>query len=774
MRNPAILLLMLSAATWARGLGESRETGPAQAENPGLSQGFRSTKSGAVPAIFRAEGRPQFSQAGTDEADRNLPPWIQYYNRLKGQPRLSPWQQDEPESLNVRMVGKWGRGPAARVTGKDSLVYLALGSEVAIFNAVDGHNPRIINEVQCRFVVDNVILRDTVLYAVLQGGVEVFNVANPRSVTRIRYLPISAVDMCINDSMAYTIDADSFKAYRIVSPESLERLGACADSGYYLAADSGFAYACDRWGLYVIDATDPRNPHQVSVLSGGTEARAAKVEGGYCYYSEMVTNAAFVVANVTDPYHPAEVGRLGGITAYDVSKLGFYVYLPGYQIVDVSIPSSPSVIGTVTPGGIGVWTRSPFSHSFIAAGSDGLRTINVNDPVHPYVDTAVAAADISCDVAADAGRAYVANYHAGMKILNTGNPANPFQVGSYDTISEAPQVYTVKARDSFAYLACQWWLTGGFRVIDVSAPDNPTLVGSCRISDLGYASALRDSLVYVAEDYHLEIFSIANPRNPRLVGSCQLAYHAGGLFVKDTFAYVGNVAGIQVVDVKNPANPVLVASHGQLIGSYTLCILDTIAYIGGWDSLRIWNFKDPVNPSPISSAPVQGLGTGVVVVNGKAYVGGRRFEVVDVTNPSAPRNEGYYVTPGWTNNVSYSEPYIYVACADGGVCIFDTTTVSGVAESRPVGVTKDNDQFWIRAFPNPAQNEVELQITPPQTRAVMVKIADVTGRKLIEARLPVAAGKAHFALPRGMMPSGVYFLTARCSTAKTTVKVVKR
>ena len=40
-----------------------------------------------------------------DEADRGLPPWIQYYNRLKGEPRLGPFDQhlSEPESLNVRL-----------------------------------------------------------------------------------------------------------------------------------------------------------------------------------------------------------------------------------------------------------------------------------------------------------------------------------------------------------------------------------------------------------------------------------------------------------------------------------------------------------------------------------------------------------------------------------------------------------------------------------------------------------------------------------------------
>jgi hypothetical protein len=190
----------------------------------------------------------------------SLPPNVQYYNKLKGEPKFRFEKPDGPDSQGVRLVGKFGRGPAAKVTGRDSLVFVAMGSEVAIFNVQDGSNPRVINEIQCRYVVDRAILVDSILYAVLQGGVEVFNVADPARVTKIRYLPISAVDMCIRDGIAYTIDTDSFKAYLIVSPESLERLGACADSGYSIFVDAGFAYVADWWGLYVIDAQDPVHP----------------------------------------------------------------------------------------------------------------------------------------------------------------------------------------------------------------------------------------------------------------------------------------------------------------------------------------------------------------------------------------------------------------------------------------------------------------------------------------------------------------------------------
>ena len=45
----------------------------------------------------------------------------------------------------LALVGKWGRGPAAEVTGKDTLVVLTLGSEVALLNFAQPDSPRVLS-----------------------------------------------------------------------------------------------------------------------------------------------------------------------------------------------------------------------------------------------------------------------------------------------------------------------------------------------------------------------------------------------------------------------------------------------------------------------------------------------------------------------------------------------------------------------------------------------------------------------------------------------------
>jgi hypothetical protein len=715
---------------------------------------------------LRARDWPQMR----DEADKGLPPWIQYYNRLKGEPKLGPFDQhlSEPESLNVRLVGKWGRGPAARVTGRDTLVYLALGSEVAIFNCVNAHNPTIVNEIQCRYVVDRPILEDSILYCVLQGGVEVFNIANPASVTRIKYLPISAVDLCINDTMAYTIDADSFKAYRIVAPDSFLRIGACADSGYYITADSGFAYLCDRWGLYVIDATDPTNPHQATILTGA-QTGAVWVDSGYCYYTTASASPnSFRIADVSDPYHPAEVGYISGIASYDLFKLSYFVYLPGYYVVDVSTPSFPTTVGSTTYGGNGVWTRSPFSYSFIAADYNGFATINISDPVHPALDTALAGANVAYDVCTDGDFAYVADNYSGMKVVDVSQVSSPREVGSYDTIGEAPCAQAVAAKDSFAYLPTQFPGTV-FRTIDVSSPDNPRLAAWLP-TGTGRACVLRDSLAYVAEDGQLVVFSIANPRNPRLVGSCGLPNASGDVWLVDTLAYVTSLP-TQIIDVRNPAHPTPVGSIAQ--SPLGMCVSDTFAYLAvNFGGLEIWSVANPASTYRIDTVRYA-RGFDALVVDSLLYFGGLDLRVLSLRNPTHPVEVGRYTTPYRVHRLFYSAPYVYAACFGGGVCILETTSTSAVTEAKPV-VPR---QQAFELTPNPASSFVDIRLEVKQNTSTRntVRFFNAAGRVVMDVPIVPDRGKQ----PRSQrvdistLPDGCYFVSVEPSGQGRVQKVIK-
>ena len=76
----------------------------------------------------------------------------------------------------------------------------------------------------------------------------------------------------MQDSLVYALGSDSLVIYNVTDPANWQRLGAGRDSGYTLNVANGYAYLSDWGGLYVIDCTDPTNPHRVSTLSAGVES----------------------------------------------------------------------------------------------------------------------------------------------------------------------------------------------------------------------------------------------------------------------------------------------------------------------------------------------------------------------------------------------------------------------------------------------------------------------------------------------------------------------
>jgi hypothetical protein len=719
-----------------------------------------------------------------DEVDRDLPPNVKWYLEQREKKdwflQSGPFAERTrmPDSQGLRLVGKWGRGPANKVTGRDSLVFMSLGSEVAIFNAADGSNPRVIAEIQCRNMTGRVYLKDSFLFVGSQGPVEVYSIADPARPRFLCYAPVVGAELSIQDSLAYVLGIDSLFIYNVSNPANWQRVGATRDSGYSLNVADGFAYLADRWGLYVIDCTNPANPHRAGTLSGGVQVSTSWTENDYCYYTETYPSAAFVVASVADPYHPSELGRRTGIGGGDIYKIDFFVYLPGFQILDVSQPSSPTVICSLAVVGYlnGVWTRSPYSHGFVAAGYQGLTAININDPVHPFVDTTMAGAYSSIDVCVDSSFAYIANDLSGMKIVDLHVPSSPTEVGSYDSTGYAPIADAVRARDSLAYLTTHVWLPTGFRVIDVADPRNPTLSATARLFNPGRAMVVRDSLAYVAEDYKFEIFSIAQPRNPRLVGSCGLQDASYGMAVRDSFAYIANGNYFVVLSVANPASPRVVGSLRPPRGALDVAIMDTIAYVVCGDVYTV-SIANPEAPYLVATCTIPQNARCIAVNGNTAFVGECPYtsmlRVFDISDPTALAQVGYYTMPDHVWRVVCESPYVYAACLGAGVCILETTSTSGVADESSIREAADG-RLRVTALPNLVHDEIGLRIDSRETRAVIVKVTDVSGRKLIEARLPVAAGKARLVLPTGKMPPGVYFVTARCDNGETTTKVVRQ
>jgi hypothetical protein len=711
------------------------------------------------------------------ESLRSLPPNIGSYRLEKAGYDLWPAAHASAESSGLSLVGKWGGGPSYRVTGRDSIVYLSRGSQVAIINHADTANPRVLSYIEAPGLVAKSVLVGNRLY-VSSGYIETFDVSDPTDPLRLGSVLARAPAIDVVDTLVYTLYRDSFKVLDFADPANPQMLGACRDSGYDLSVCDGYAYIGDGGGLYVLDVRNPASPHRIG--SWGGDVLSVKARGDICCATtENPSNPGeltFTVLDVRNPATPTPLGSIDSCGAYDIFLCDTLAFLSGYytgghvfRILDISDSTHPTSIGSCPTRHehLGVWANVSASRAYVADFLEGLSVVDIANLTSPRLDTSMLAAGLSEDVAIEDTLAFVASEGCGMKILDVSNPARPHELGTVDSTRDMV-TQAVAVQDSFAYMG--WapdrpWL----RSIDVSDPFHPTKAGGAGVYDFPQGLVVRDSFLYVAQSGRFQIVNVARPREPVLVGSC--AGDGMALAVRDSLAYTA-AGAIRITNVARADSPFVVSTIGGHSAT-GLAVRDTFLYIPYvYDTLFSYSVADPAHPRLLSAVQTGVWPWDITLGQRTAYLAlsdGYGVEVFDLADPGLPVRRGRCDAPGDIRRLSYNNGLVYAALWEAGVAIYETTSV-GVREQpatteRPAG---------FRVWPTVTCGSVRLAVdaTP---RSSDMSVYDVSGSRLRDVHMLITekGGAAEGVLDLSRLGSGVYVLVVESDGRNFTAKVVK-
>jgi len=201
---------------------------------------------------------------------------------------------------------------------------------------------------------------------------------------------------------------------------------------------------------------------------------------------------------------------------------------------------------------------------------------------------------------------------------------------------------------------------------------------------------------------------------------------AGNVFVVETLAYLAN-SGLFVYNVKDPTAPVPVDSFLDGLNARDVIVVDTLAYVGCYDAMRILSVADPHNMRLVASAGV----------------------------------------PRLVWRIAYAPPYVYAACFEGGICIYETTT-TGLQEP-PGQRSLSHAPFEVR--PTLTRGALAVLVAGDHASAGEFRLVDVTGRVAMAA--PLAGGRNPVVLDLSELPSGVYWVERTLEGRRYAVKVVR-
>ncbi|RMF84481.1 MAG: hypothetical protein D6744_03040 [Planctomycetota bacterium] len=414
-----------------------------------------------------------------------------------------------------------------------------------------------------------------------------------------------------------------------------------------VARSGGRTYAVFGDELSILESSSPAAPpvEHGTLLVAGDHFYDLDASGSYAYIAAR--NSGLIVVDATDPNAPFVAGTLGfSQDPHLVAYANNHVYLcqrytsnVDVFIVDVSTPSSPTLVGTYSP-------VSGYVAAIVVDGSElyvstdaGVQIVDVSNPAAPafittyYFGIAFLDLDVSGGVLAGVRRD--SNF---VDIADVSNPAAP-TAQSIIAASNLSRVALNNAGDRL--------FVGDISTViyDLSNLTSPTAHGSISGGSRDYFSA--NSRILIATGSSLEQWNASDIDAPVNEWTIQKLKSGTDLAANtERLALVGGIVPVQelrLFDISEPG--AAVELPGVLLGvdpPEAVAINGDYAFVVTDSDLHVIDLAAPGGAAEIGSAPVSTYVTAVAASDSFALVGevGSVVEVFDISNPANPIARG--------------------------------------------------------------------------------------------------------------------------------------
>lgn len=513
------------------------------------------------------------------------------------------------------------------------------------------------------------------------AGLRIADISNPLSPTVVAVYdtPGFAYDVVVAGERVYIADGTfGLSIVDVSNPTTPVPLGAHNTPGtaYGVTVAGQYAYVADGASgtLQVIDVSDPATPSPVGSCSTSGMALSVAVAGNYAYLAAR--EGGFQVINIADPTTPAPAASAGTSDwTRDVSVSGNFAYVAEYgaglTIIDISDPLSLTTAGTCNTPGWALRVTVAGNWVYVADRDSGLVVIDARDHAYPALVGRCLVADAAQDVAVAGTFAFVADRDSGMSVVSAADLIPPLTAGrlpSYDVFCP----YDIVISGEQAYVA-----EGGYgvRVVDITYPDDASLIGECDTDGYAFDLAIDGDYLYVAdEDSGLCVLNVSNPGMPYVAGGYVTWEPALGVAVSGDYAFVAMAsAGLQAFDVSDPSNPVLADGYAE--GYLEDVVIDgELAYAIDGGNFCVFDVSDPTDIlGPIGFYTTAGAAKDIAVARDYAYVadGAEGVLVLDVSDPTLPDSVGTFATPGDAMSIDISGDFAFVAVFGTGIMVLN-------------------------------------------------------------------------------------------------------
>ena len=492
---------------------------------------------------------------------------------------------------------------------------------------------------------------------------------------------LSLVSILVSHTRAVAADKQRPQGTPILSGNNLDLVD-IVESGYLYAATASdpYAYAAFVQLLVVIDISVAGNPERVGAVLLPSTCQDMALREDYLYAYSIT--AGVQIIDVSTPSQPTIVGSLaasGSLLDIDGDRL-YLKNADKLSIYDLSNPVAPAHLGT-SAFDIGFDFEAQNGYVYSAEGNPGMRIIDATNPATPSIAATLLTGSTTQDVDVAWPYAYAVNWVGtgrGLYVIDVTNPAAPNQVGYYAS-GAYPDVY-----ESVAVNGTTVYVAGGvaplvvFNVSNPAAPvklqSSPTCVG-----EVDYTVERAGQLIFTESDYSLCVMDCATPTQPLPRAYYSALPPVGGLALSPTHLVMStNEGGLITVDQSDTDQRAFYIGNRDEVGSVDIQVAGDYAYglncwgIGGTGDIAAFDISNPANPLPAGGD--FWIGCGNLLGLGSNYGYAATFDkliAINLSSPAAPDVIGQVNTP-FLQSIAVSEPYIY-GLSSSGLTVFDAT-----------------------------------------------------------------------------------------------------
>lgn len=453
-----------------------------------------------------------------------------------------------------------------------------------------------------------------------------------------------------------------------------------------VAADRRRAFLSGWNTILWIDLSDPTRPRRRDELAccGTFMAWTPIALGpGRLYASEVLESdlASFPLDAPTGFGEGRAIALRGrwNDAAADEERLVLAQGVGGLDIVDLRDPAGPRVQPGYEDQGDAERVALVGSTAYVVggdvAGLRGLSVLDLSVPARP-IEVARRGPDLdlgregprmlhgALDVAAGAGRlALLSTFDGRDHLLELLDPSDPDAEAPLGALRLTGQGAAGEPRvDLAGDLAAVALGEQGLRIVDVSAPRAPRLLGAIEAVAAVYDVGVQGDLAFAVAGAHgLRVLDVADPRKPSELGSFDPDAPVRCVAIQGTLA-AACAGDLRLLEVGDPARPVEIgrwAPPEAETGTSdrplrAVALRDGLAFLSGAGAdLRVLDLAEPARPRELARLEGQGQGGPIQLRDELAFVaaGWGGLVIVDVADPAHPVELGRYRPESWRLDV---------------------------------------------------------------------------------------------------------------------------